>query len=44
MDNINIFLSKTESMRNGYLKMLDRADLDFKGKWLKHFGFLPNFF
>lgn len=24
--------------------MLDRADLDFKGKWLKHFGLLPNFF
>ncbi len=44
MDNINIFLSKTENMRNGYLKMLDSPDIDFKEKWLKHFSLLPDFF
>ena len=44
MSNVEVFLSKSENLRNGYLESLDEADLNFKTKWLDHFDFIPNFF
>ncbi|MDE7424767.1 MAG: hypothetical protein K2N51_13940 [Lachnospiraceae bacterium] len=44
MNNFKVFLSKSEDMRNGYIKSLDNVDLNFKDKWLEHFELIPNFF
>lgn len=44
MNNLKIFLSKSEDMRNGYIKSLDNVDMNFKDKWLEHFEWIPKFF
>lgn len=44
MNNMSIFLNKSENMRKGYINSLEPADVNFKEKWLAHFGFLPAFF
>lgn len=44
MSNAEIFLNKSEDLRNGYLDSLEIADLNFKKKWLEHFDFIPTFF
>lgn len=44
MTNIDIFLNKSENLRKGYLESLDKADSNFKEKWLDHFDFIPSFF
>ena len=44
MTNIGIFLNKSENFRKGYLESLDKADSNFKEKWLDHFDFIPSFF
>lgn len=44
MGNFEIFLCKSEKLRNGYLKSLEAVDLNFSIKWLEHFAYIPTFF
>lgn len=44
MSNFNVFLSKSENLRNGYVKSLEMADENFNTKWLEHFRYVPAFF
>ena len=44
MNNINVFLCKSEKLRNGYVKSLETVDENFSEKWLKHFSYIPTFF
>lgn len=44
MNNFKMYLSKSEDMRNGYIKSLDNVDMNFKDKWLEHFEWIPKFF
>lgn len=44
MSNIDIFLRKSENLRNGYLESLGEADSCFRKKWLEHFDYIPKFF
>ena len=44
MSNLNVFLCKSETLRNGYSKSLEPVDVDFSVKWLEHFEYIPDFF
>lgn len=44
MSNFNLFLCKSENMRNGYAKSLEIVDTNFNTKWLEHFTYVPAFF
>lgn len=37
MDNFISFLNKSENLRKGYINSLEKADVNFKKKWLKCF-------
>ena len=44
MDNFISFLNKSENLRKGYINSLEKADVNFKKKWLKCFSYIPYFF
>ena len=44
LKNIDIFFDKSEKLRKGYLGSLDKADANFKEKWLRQFGYISTFF
>ena len=44
MSNFDIFLYKSENLRHGYVKSLEKVDVNFKEKWLEHFSIVPTFF
>ncbi len=44
MNNFEVFLSKSEKLRNGYIKSLETVDVNFSVKWLEHFAYIPAFF
>ncbi len=44
MSNFDVFLCKSEKLRNGYVKSLETADVNFSAKWLEHFAYIPAFF
>ena len=43
MNNFEVFLSKSEKLRNGYIKSLETVDVNFSVKWLEHFAYIPAF-
>ncbi len=44
MSNFDVFLCKSEKLRNGYVKSLETVDVNFSAKWLEHFAYIPAFF
>lgn len=44
MSNFDVFLCKSENLRNGYVKSLEKVDVSFNEKWLEHFSDVPAFF
>ena len=40
MDNFISFLNKSENLRKGYINSLEKADVNFKKKWLKCFSYI----
>ncbi len=44
MNNFDVFLCKSENLRNGYARSLETVDANFSVKWLEHFATISAFF
>lgn len=44
MNKFEIFLHKSEELRNGYIKSMELPDKDFEHKWQECFSYIPVFF
>ena len=43
MNKFEIFLHKSEELRNGYIKSMELPDKDFEHKWQECFSYIPVF-